>query len=145
MNQGNDLMEKITVNGEKKQLATVLNFIEKNLNQHSPSPKFIMQLELSIEEIFINIVEYAYKNDSNQKITISYNSKKDPQRVIISFLDEGTPYNPLSNPDPDITLPLKEREIGGLGLFLVKKNVDNINYEYKDKKNILTIEKHFEN
>ena len=138
-------MEKITVNSEKNQLTTVLDFIEKNLNQHNPSPKFIMQLELSIEEIFINIVEYAYKNDSNQQITISYDKKEEPLRAIITFLDEGPTYNPLNTPDPDTTLPLEERDIGGLGLFLVKKNVDNISYEYKDKQNILTIEKHFEN
>jgi len=137
-------METITVSSEKTQLATVLNFIEENLNHYNPSPKFIMQLELSIEEIFINIIEYAYKNNSNQKITISYNSKENPLRAIVTFLDEGPPYNPLKNQDPDTSLSLEERDIGGLGLFLVKKNVDYIDYEYENEKNILTIEKNFE-
>jgi len=137
-------METITVSSEKTQLTTVLNFIEENLNHNNPSPKFIMQLELSIEEIFINIIEYAYKNNSNKKITISYNSKENPLRAIVTFLDEGPPYNPLKNQDPDTSLSLEERNIGGLGLFLVKKNVDYITYEYENEKNILTIEKNFE-
>ena len=138
-------METITVSSEKSQLDTVLNFIENNLNQYNLSPKFIMQLELSIEEIFINIIEYTYKNDSNQKITISYNNGDSPSRAIVTFLDEGPPYNPLKNQDPDTTLSLEERNIGGLGLFLVKKNVDYIDYEYENEKNILTIEKNFKN
>jgi len=144
MNYRDDLMETITVSSEKTQLDTVLNFIEENLNHYTPSPKFIMQLELSIEEIFINIIEYAYKNDSSQKITISYSSGKEPLRAIVTFLDEGPPYNPLKNQDPDTKLSLEERNIGGLGLFLVKKNVDYIDYEYENEKNILTIEKNFE-
>ena len=70
-------------------------------------------------------------------------AKQNPDAVLITFLDRGKPYNPLEKDDPDTTLELEERDIGGLGIFLVKKNVDEINYEYADGKNILRMKKFF--
>lgn len=159
-------MKKIIVSSNKKELTNILNFINKGLNSFDPSPKFCMQLELSIEEIFINIVDYAFLNNSNKnKITIEYNIEKDinfknnidsennsnseknlnhkknPSKVVVKFVDGGIPYNPLKNENPNISLSSDERDIGGLGILLVKKNVDNIDYKYKNKKNILTIKK----
>jgi len=66
---------------------------------------------------------------------------KDPLQVVIQFLDQGKPYNPLEKKDADISVPFEEREIGGLGILLVKKSMDSIDYRYKDGKNILTIKK----
>ena len=68
--------------------------------------------------------------------------QEDPLAAIITFIDSGMPYDPLARPDPDVTLPAEEREIGGLGIYMVKKSMDNISYEYKDGKNILTIKKY---
>ena len=67
--------------------------------------------------------------------------KEDPRRVYIRFEDEGIPYNPLTNQDPDITLSANERSIGGLGIYMVKKTMDSVKYKYENDKNILTIKK----
>ena len=68
---------------------------------------------------------------------------KDPLAVEITFVDNGVPYDPLKKTDPDTTLSIEDRDIGGLGILIVKKTMDHINYEYKDGKNILTIKKNF--
>lgn len=140
-------MKEIIVPSEKKQLANVLDFINKNLDSLNPSSKFRMQLELSIEETFVNIINYTYKTNSESKITIKYNIEYDesdtkkPLKVVVEISDTGSPFNPLKNKDPDITLSSYERKIGGLGILLLKKNVDNIDYKYENKRNVLTIEK----
>ena len=64
-----------------------------------------------------------------------------PPKITLIFIDQGTPYNPLENKDPDITLDIEDREIGGLGIFLVKKTMDELSYEYVDGQNILTMKK----
>ena len=148
-------MENITISADKKELNTVLDFINKNLDSLNPSPKFRMQLELSVEETFSNIVNYAYNlkntnntgnNEDNNKeiIIINYHVKKNPLKVVVEFLDYGIPYNPLKNEDPNTSLSSNDRKIGGLGIFLIKKNVDNIEYRYENNKNILKLEKNIE-
>lgn len=139
-------MKKIIVPSEKKELNNVLNFINENLDSINPSFKFRMQLELSIEEIFMNIIDYAYSKSDDKNIIairydIEYDIGKNPSKVIIEISDWGIPFNPLENEEPDLTLSSDEREIGGLGIFLLKKNVDYVDYEYKNRKNILTIKK----
>ena len=136
-------MENIIISAEKEKLNTVLDFINKRLNSLNPSRKFRMQLELSVEEIFSNIVNYAYTMDNtdNNTITIKYHVEKNPPKVVVEFLDNGTPFNPLKNQDPDTLLSSEDRKIGGLGIFLSKKSVDNIEYKYENNKNILKLEK----
>ena len=63
--------------------------------------------------------------------------------MVITFIDNGIPYDPLAKVDPDVTLSLEERDVGGLGIYLVKKTMDDILYEYKDGQNILRIKKKF--
>ena len=87
-----------------------------------------------------DLVNYAYDNEMG-KATIQVEVNKEPLSVVITFIDQGKPYDPLAKPDPDITLSALERPIGGLGIFMVKKSMDNVKYEYKDGSNILTIEK----
>jgi anti-sigma regulatory factor (Ser/Thr protein kinase) len=67
---------------------------------------------------------------------------EDPLAVVITFIDKGVPYDPLAKADPDITLSAEERDIGGLGVYMVKKSMDDIIYEYKDGQNILKIKKY---
>lgn len=138
-------MKQIIVCNNKQQLYDVLDFVKKDLDPYKVSKKFQLQLELSIEEIFVNIVNHAYEiHDNEKKILINSYIETDPLKIVLEFLDEGNPYNPLRNNDPDISLPLEERTIGGLGIYLAKRNVDSIEYKYKDKKNILTIKKNLE-
>ena len=96
------------------------------------------QIDLSVEEIFVNIASYAYREEPGKaEVSVECNNGE----ITIVFKDNGKPYNPLEKPDPDVTLSAEEREIGGLGIFLVKKNMDDVSYEYKNDQNILTIKK----
>ena len=95
---------------------------------------------MAVEEIFVNISSYAYDPDIGVA-QIRVETKEDPLSVVLSFIDGGTPYDPLAKPDPNLKIPLKERRKGGLGIFMVKKTMDGIKYEYKDGHNILTITK----
>ena len=135
-------MEKITVEAAIENLQQVVDFATEKLEEHDCPMKAVMQLELVIEEIFVNIASYAYHPDKG-RATFCVDFEDDPEAVILTFIDSGKPYNPLEKPDPDITLDLDERQIGGLGIFLVKKNVDEIFYERTDEKNILRLKKFF--
>ena len=100
-----------------------------------------MQLDVAVEELFVNIASYAYVDKIGiADITIEL---LPGQVVQITFRDSGIPYNPLEKPDPDITKPAEEREIGGLGIYIVKKSMDEVLYRYEDGQNILTIRKAF--
>jgi anti-sigma regulatory factor (Ser/Thr protein kinase) len=100
-----------------------------------------MQINIAIDELFSNIAHYAY-NPETGDATVRVEVIEDPMAVIITFIDNGVPYDPLKQKDPDTTLPAEERELGGLGIYMVKKTMDDITYEYKDGKNILSIKKH---
>ena len=132
--------KKLTVAATLDNLSAVNEFVTNLAAEANCSPKAEMQLELVTEEIFVNIVSYAY-NDKKGTATVSGNFSEDPPALELKFIDEGIPYNPLAKEDPDANESLEERDIGGWGIFLVKKNVDDIAYEYKDGKNILTIRK----
>ena len=99
-----------------------------------------MQIELAVEEIFVNIAHYAYRPQIGQA-TVRVEVKEEPLSVIITFIDRGVPYDPLKRSDPDVTLSAEEREIGGLGIFMTKKVMDEVAYEYKDGQNVLTLKK----
>ena len=135
-------MENITVDAVLENLQEVIDFAEEKLEARDCPMKTSMQLELVIEEIFVNIASYAYHPEIGAA-TFCMEFEENPAAVLMTFIDGGKPYNPLEKSDPDTTLDLAEREVGGLGIFLVKKNVDEISYEYTDGKNILRMKKFF--
>ena len=136
------MMKELTIEANVKSLDNVLDFINEELEKADCPPKIQVQIDIAVEELYVNIAHYAYTpNVGNAKILLDVNQETEPRSVSITFIDTGTPYNPLAKPDPDVTLPLEEREVGGLGIYMVKKSMDNITYEYKDGQNILTIEK----
>ena len=102
-----------------------------------------MQIELAVEEIFVNIAKYAYSPEVG-RAKVRVELEQDPLKVIITFIDQGMPYDPLAKEDPDVTLSAEQRDIGGLGIFLTKQTMDDVEYEYKEGQNILTIKKNFE-
>ena len=122
-------------------LDQVLAFVDTELERHSCSMKAQMQIDIAVEEIYVNIAHYAYSPGQEGDATIRCTVGGAPLQVTIQFMDHGVPYNPLKKQDPDTTLSAEDRDIGGLGIFMVKKSMDNIEYEYKDGKNILTIGK----
>lgn len=135
-------MEKLTVEAIVENLSVVTEFIIEPLEERNCKAKILMQMELVIEELFVNVASYAYK-DKKGICTVIRQFEENPRAINITFIDSGVPYNPLNKPDPDTSLGVEEREIGGLGIFLVKKNVDEISYEYKDEQNVLSFKKLF--
>jgi len=99
-----------------------------------------MQIDIAIDELFGNIAHYAYNPEIGQA-TVRVEVIEEPLSVVITFIDNGVPYDPLAKADPDTTLSAEERGIGGLGVYMVKKSMDDITYEYKDGQNILKIKK----
>lgn len=134
-------MKQLKVKADTAELDNVLSFADAILEELGCSVKAQMQIDIAIEEIFVNIAHYAYPEAEGEAV-ISVDSGEGPS-VTITFEDEGIQYDPLKNEDPDITLSAEDRPIGGLGIFMVKKSMDEVSYEYKDGKNRLTIKKSF--
>ena len=133
-------MFEITVDAKVDALSEVLAFIDKHVEEMGFGMKTQMQIDIAVEEIFVNIASYAYPNGDGTA-TISVSESTSPTAIWITFVDSGIPYNPLVKEDPDITLGAEEREIGGLGIFMVKKSMDDVNYEYTHGHNRLTLVK----
>ena len=133
-------MDKLQIVAKKKNLDAVNEFINAKLNEVECLPQTRMQIDLAVEEIFVNIASYAYCPDEGP-VTIQVTVEDAPIRVILTFVDKGKPFDPLAKKDADVTLPPEKREIGGLGIFLVQKTMDSVKYEYKDGQNILTVVK----
>lgn len=131
-------MAELTLQASLEKLDEVLAFVEENLEKNECPMKVLMQVQIAVEEIFVNIAHYAYDSGPGTA-TIRVEVGGDPLQVIITFIDQGIPYDPLKKEDPDVTLSAEERKIGGLGIFMVKKSMDDVKYEYTDGKNILTI------
>lgn len=132
-------MAQLEVTSDKGQLDKVMGFIHGCLGDLGVSEMSMMQLELAVEEIFVNISNYAYEGTG--KVWIGCDVEKDTMSITITFKDSGAEFDPLSMPEPDTSAPALDRPIGGLGIFLVKRNVDGISYRRRDGYNILTIEK----
>lgn len=115
-------------------------FIDGILEENECNMKVRMQIDVAVEEIFVNIASYAYTPDVGMA-TIQAEILEDPKRIEITFIDKGIPYNPLAKEDPDTTLSAEERQIGGLGIYMVKKSMDAMRYEHTDGQNILTLVK----
>lgn len=135
-------MKELIIEALTENLDTVLSFVDGHLEAFDCPMKTQMQLDIAVEEIFVNIAHYAYDSGIGMA-TIKVEVNEQPLSVIITFIDQGIPYDPLAKPDPDISLSAEDRPIGGLGIFMVKKSMDDVKYEYKDGSNILTIKKAF--
>ena len=133
-------MEELRVEANVENLSKVLAFVDDQLEMAECPMKAKIQIDIAVEEIFVNIAHYAYAPGTGDAL-IRVRISEEPAKVLIDFEDSGIPYNPLEKADPDVTLNVQEREIGGLGIFMVKKIVDEIGYEYADGKNRLTLGK----
>lgn len=133
-------MKELSIEAKDENLYRVLDFVNEQLEAYDCPSDVKIQVDIAVEEIFVNISHYAYDSKVGHA-TIRAEVTEEPLAVTLTFLDNGVPYDPLTNADPDITLSAEERQIGGLGIFMVKKSMDHVNYEYKDGQNILTIKK----
>ena len=122
------------------ELKNVLSFVSGELEENDCPMKIVMQTGVAVEEIFVNIANYAYgDNEGSAWISVECIGKK----AEIIFKDNGTPFDPTSKLDPDVTLSAEQRKIGGLGIYMTKKMMDEMKYEYKEGQNILTLIKNY--
>lgn len=133
-------MTELNIEATIENLNIVLGFVKQQLESLNCPMKIQMQIEVAVEELFVNIAHYAY-NPEVGSATIRVDVQENPLAVSITFIDQGVPYDPLKREDPDVTLSAEERQIGGLGIYMVKKSMDDITYEYKDGQNIISIKK----
>ncbi len=120
-------------------LADAIAFIEEELDKLDCPMKTVMQITVCVEEMYINVAHYAYDGEDGE-VTLQIDGEQGV--VSITLVDAGKPFDPLAKPDPDITLSAEDREIGGLGILMVKKSMNEVYYENKDNKNIFTMKKH---
>ena len=133
-------MKELTIAATVENIETVTDFVNEQLEEMDCPMKAQMQISIAIDELFGNIAHYAY-NPAVGEATVRVEVVEDPMSVVITFIDKGVPYDPLTAADPDITLSAEERAIGGLGIFMVKKSMDEITYRYENGSNILAIRK----
>ena len=130
-------MKELAIEAKTENLDAVLQFVSEQLESADCPVKAQTQIAIAVEEVFVNIAHYAYSpeiGDAAIHVTVG-------DEVVIEFEDSGKPYNPLENDAPDITSSAEEREVGGLGIFMVKNIMDAVEYRYDDGKNILLIKK----
>ena len=133
-------MKEITVPAKDSLLDEVSNFVETELRENGCPPRTTMQILIALEELFVNIAHYGYPGgEGTATVAVGF----DGECAILRLTDSGIPFNPLKREDPDVSLPAEERKIGGLGIYMVRKTMDEMQYEYTDGKNILSIKKTF--
>jgi len=137
------LKKELSLDASVANVEAVTAFVNAHLEAYDCPIKEKNQIDVAIDELFSNIAHYAY-NPEVGPATVRVEVKDKPLSVYITFIDKGVPYDPLKKADPDLAKPLAERDVGGLGIYLVKKTMDDIVYDYKDGQNILTIKKTIE-
>lgn len=133
-------MKELTIAATVENIGAVTDFVNEQLEALDCPMKAQMQIDIAIDELFGNIAHYAYNPDVGEA-TVRVEVIDEPLSVVITFIDGGVPYDPLAAADPDTTLSAEERAIGGLGIFMVRKSMDEITYRYENGRNILSIRK----
>ena len=131
-------MAELTLLAVVENLGQVQAFVDAELEKLNCPMKTQMQVDVAVEELFVNIARYAYAPKTGSA-TIRIQPDEKAHAVTITFFDSGVPYDPLAKPDPDVTLSAEDRQIGGLGIFMVKKSMDDMQYEYREGHNVLKI------
>jgi anti-sigma regulatory factor (Ser/Thr protein kinase) len=129
------VQKETTVDADFDKGPYLTSLVEEMLEPYNPSPKAVIQVSVAIDEIFSNIVRYS----GATSVVVRNQYDESTGMFSMAFIDNGVPYNPLDKKDPDVTLSAEDRQIGGLGIFLVKKTMDDVQYERKGDQNYFTI------
>jgi anti-sigma regulatory factor (Ser/Thr protein kinase) len=130
----------MTVKAGLDNLSRVLACVDEELETAGCSMKTQMQVDIAVEEMFVNIANYAYApGEGDADVCVETEETDGGKRIRITLADQGKPYDPLMQEAPDVSLPAEKRKIGGLGIFMARKNMDDMTYEYRDGRNILTM------
>ena len=133
-------MKELTLGATLNNIPVVTAFIDEQLEALDCPMKAQMQIDVAIDELFGNIAHYAYPDGSGDA-TVQFRFDEATRTASITFIDSGIPFDPLQKADPDVTLSVDEREIGGLGIFMVRKTMDSMEYSYENRHNIVTVQK----
>ncbi len=133
-------MKELTLPATLENIAVAAAFIDEQLEALDCAMKAQIQIDVAIDELFGNIAHYAYGSETGDA-TVRYDFDEATRMASIAFIDRGVPFDPLAKADPDVTLSAEERGIGGLGIFMVKKSMDKVEYHYENGSNILTVYK----
>ncbi|MCQ2448513.1 MAG: ATP-binding protein [Oscillibacter sp.] len=133
------MLEK-TFPAEVSALPDAMEMLESALDEANCPMATSMQICMAFEELFVNIAHYAY-GTSGGTVTVKLDMSEG--LTAICLMDKGIPFDPLAKEDPDVTLMAEDRQIGGLGIYLVKKTMDEVSYERKENQNIVTMKKRF--
>ncbi|MBM6924841.1 ATP-binding protein [Pseudoflavonifractor phocaeensis] len=134
-------MQIMTIPATVENLDKVIAFVDQQLERFQCPMETQFQIDVAVEEIYVNIAHYAYTPGQGEATIRCEVEEGPPVQVVIELLDNGVPYDPLAKADPDVSLTAEEREIGGLGIFMVKQSMDHVAYRYENGKNILTLRK----
>lgn len=134
-------MKELTVNADIVNIQPMTSFLEEYLKENGCPDSDILRIDIAVDEILSNICQYAYPNGEKGYMTMKLELIDEGEGVRMFFLDGGIPYDPLKKRDPDVSLSIENRPIGGLGIYIVKKTMDNVFYEYAEGRNCLTVEK----
>ena len=134
-------MKQLTVDALVENIETVLDFLHEQPELEDCSPKQSFQIDLAVDEWITNVSSYAYPGRTG-KLTVTYEYRVEEETAVITVEDTGVPFDPLTDArEPDLTASVEDREIGGLGIFLVRKNMDSVEYQYRDGANRITMKK----
>ena len=136
------MIKQLSLAATAENAAAAADFVEEQLEDIDCPPKARNHINIAVDELYINIASYAY-GESGGDVTIRVETWEEPRGVSVTFIDSGAPFDPLAAPEPDITLPLAKRGVGGMGILMVKKLMDEAVYEYRDGRNIMTVKKIF--
>ncbi|SFR81789.1 ATP-binding protein [[Clostridium] aminophilum] len=134
-------MKEFHVDSNVENIPSVKNFVLSELEKLGCTERLMIQMKMAVDELFANISSYAYDSEAGP-VTVQFDFEETSSAAVLTFIDEGKPYNPLEADEPDVELEADLRPIGGLGIFLVRNLMDDMLYEYKDGRNILTLKKY---
>ncbi len=133
-------MKELMLDASVENIPVVTDFVDEQLKEYGCPMEVRRQIHIAIDELFGNIAHYAYQPDVGPAV-VRMEVTEDPLTAVLTFTDRGVPYNPLKASGPDTTLLAEERPAGGLGIYMVKKSMDEVTYEYRGGKYILKIKK----
>jgi sigma-B regulation protein RsbU (phosphoserine phosphatase) len=138
-------MDTILVEASEDSLDEINDFLNERLEAAGAAPDVCFQIELSVEEIVVNIASYAYTDGEESrlfgKLEVGCRMQEDPPEILIRFRDTGKPFDPLAKEDADLSGKMFMEQEGGFGIHMVKETMDEVSYAYEDGANVLTIRK----
>ncbi len=136
-------MKELVIKARIENIPQIISFVEEYLQDHGCMKKTQMQFDIAIDEIASNIARYAYEKNQPGEISVTIDVDTTEKIITMVFSDSGIPFDPLNVPSPDTLISSEERTPGGLGIYMVKKSMDEMTYDYINNKNVLTLRKKY--